>query len=169
MNTTPVNAAATTAARAHNGDPSPEDIHHSDRQENTSTIAIESIRARIGIGASPSTYFMYGPKNRFRSSRRSNNGQPLAKHHEAMIRKIVVGRPGTNTPTAPSATHNTPIAANPQRTARPCDDDGAGNDRTIPSTSPSPGTTGASTTTDRETAKPARRCTERERTGGVGV
>lgn len=65
-----------------------------------------------GIRAPGSTYRKNGPKNRFRINRSVSQGQDRAKHHVARIRKIVVGIPGTTTPTPAMPTHPTPAPAN---------------------------------------------------------
>lgn len=79
---------------------------------------VDTMRARTGITVPGCKKHRNGAKTRFRISTRSSTGQERTKHHDAMIRKIVVGRPGTTTPRPPSATHTRPSPASHQRTAR---------------------------------------------------
>ena len=52
-----------------------------------------------------------GRKSRVFSRRSESSGNERAKHQVAPMRKIVVGRPGSTAPSAPSPTNTTPSAA----------------------------------------------------------
>jgi hypothetical protein len=66
-------------------------------------------------GRVPSMICIEGAKSRLRRSFCSSTGQLRAKHHAAMITKIVVGSPGRIAPMMPSAVASTPIPAIVQR------------------------------------------------------
>jgi hypothetical protein len=74
--------------------------------------------ARRGMRTPGSMYLRNGPKNRFRINRSVSQGHDRAKHHVAKIKKIVVGIPGTTTPTPAMPTHPTPAPASAYRTGR---------------------------------------------------
>lgn len=73
----------------------------------------EMTLARRGITTPGSRYRTNGPKKRLQISRSVSHGQDRAKHQAAMIRKTVVGSPGTTTPTAPMPTLHTPAPTSP--------------------------------------------------------
>lgn len=77
----------------------------------THSIADAIHLAFVGITAPPPMYRKYGPNNGTRIKRSSSHGHEREKQYEAMIRKIVVGKPGVTTPSAPKPTHSTPVPA----------------------------------------------------------
>jgi len=57
----------------------------------------------------------YGVKNRLLRSFSSSHGHDLVKQYDPISRKIVVGSPGTTTPTKPRAKQRSPSINNPHR------------------------------------------------------
>lgn len=72
--------------------------------------------ARRGMTASGSRYRRNGPKKRIRTKRSVSQGQERVKHQTAMMRKTVVGRPGTIAPMPASPTQPMPVPASKTRT-----------------------------------------------------